>query len=390
MTLIAEITKTGIVVPIFEEVLSELKERFKEIYGQDVNLDNDTADGQWVSLIASAINDANAAIASAYAGYSPSTAKGEILSSVVKTNGIKRYVSSKSTVDIRCIGQAGTNISNGIVEDENGYRWQLPPSVVMPPEGEITVTATCQTDGAINALPGTVTKIMTPTLGWQTASNPASASSGNPVETDAELRRRQTLSVALPSRSVFDGVLAGVADIDGVTAFTGIDNDQNEPDENGIPGHTIAMIVDGGDVKEIADAIFRKKGPGTGTHGKINEKVKDSYGITHAVRFSRSEKIIVKVRITLIALSGYETDVGEYIKQYVADYINSLSIGESISYTRLYLPASLYGAGISQSYKLISVEVAKLTETFAESDIQIAYNEKAEISAQKIEIVVRS
>ena len=390
MTLIAEITKTGIVVPIFEEVLSELKERFKEIYGQDVNLDNDTADGQWVSLIASAINDANAAIASAYAGYSPSTAKGEILSSVVKTNGIKRYVSSKSTVDIRCIGQAGTNISNGIVEDENGYRWQLPPSVVMPPEGEITVTATCQTDGAINALPGTVTKIMTPTLGWQTASNPASASSGTPVETDAELRRRQTLSVALPSRSVFDGVLAGVADIDGVTAFTGIDNDQNEPDENGIPGHTIAMIVDGGDVKEIADAIFRKKGPGTGTHGKINEKVKDSYGITHAVRFSRSEKIIVKVRITLIALSGYETDVGEYIKQYVADYINSLSIGESISYTRLYLPASLYGAGISQSYKLISVEVAKLTETFAESDIQIAYNEKAEISAQKIEIVVRS
>ncbi len=390
MALIAEITKTGIVVPTFQEVLSDLKERFRTIYGQDVNLDNDTADGQWVSLIASAINDANAAIASSYAGYSPSTAQGEILSSIVKTNGIKRYISSKSTVDIRCVGQAGINISNGIVEDENGYRWQLPPAVVMPPEGEITVTATCQTDGAINALPGTVTKIMTPTLGWQMASNPASASAGNPIETDAELRRRQTLSVALPSRSVFDGVLAGVADIDGVTAFTGIDNDTNEPDENGIPGHTIAMIIDGGDVKEIAEAIFRKKSPGTGTHGKIAEKIKDSYGITHTVLFSRSEKILVKSRITLIALSGYETDVGESIKQYVADYINGLSIGESISYTRLYLPASLYGAGIGQSYKLISVEIAKMSETLTESDIQIAFNEKAEISTENIEIVVRA
>lgn len=390
MTLIAEITKTGVIIPAFEEVLSELKERFRAIYGQDVNLDNDTADGQWVALIASAINDANAAIASAYAGYSPSTAQGEILSSVVKTNGIKRYISSKSTVDLRCVGQAGTNISSGIVEDDNGYRWQLPSAVVMPPEGEIIVTATCQTAGSINALPGSVTKIMTPTMGWQMASNPASASAGNPVETDAELRRRQTLSVALPSRSVFEGVLAGIADINGVTAFTGIDNDTNEPDENGIPGHTIAMIVDGGDVKEIADAVFIKKSPGTGTYGKITEKVKDSYGIAHAVKFSRSEKIIVKGRITLIALSGYETDVGEYIKQSVADYINGLSIGESISYTRLYLPASLYGAGISQSYKLISIEISKLDETPTETDIQIAFNEKVEVSPENIQIVVQS
>jgi len=54
------------------------------------------------------------------------------------------------------------------------------------------------------------------------------------------------------------------------------------------------------------------------------------------------------------------------------------------------LPASLYGAGIGQSYKLISVEIAKMSETLTESDIQIAFNEKAEISTENIEIVVRA
>lgn len=388
--IVAQITENGVIAPPYSEILSDLQSQFKEIYGQDIDLDADTADGQWIAIIASALNDANAQIVASHAGYSPSTASGATLSSVVKTNGIARYIATKSTVDLRIIGQAGTTIRGGIVEDINSYRWLLPETVVIPPQGEITETATCQTDGSIPAEPNTVTRIITPTLGWQSVTNPDSASEGAPVETDAQLRRRQTLSVALPSRSVFDGILAGVAAIDGVTALSGIDNDTGQTDENGVPGHSIAIIADGGDAQTIGETIFLKKGPGTGTYGTTTITVKDSYGIPHDIGFSRPTIINVNVKITLQALSGYETDIGNQIKQTVADYINNLAIGESVSYTRLYLPASLCGTNLIQYYKLIAVEIAKEGGTVAAADIPIAFNETAETTIDNVEIVVQS
>lgn len=390
MTLVAQITENGVIAPSYEEIFTELQTRFREIYGQDVDLDADTADGQLLAIVASAINDGNASIVASHSGYSPATASGATLSSVVKTNGIARYIATQSTVDLRCVGQAGTTINSGIVEDINGNRWNLPATVVIPPAGEITVTATCQEEGSISALPDTVNRIITPTLGWQTVTNTSSATEGAPVETDAQLRRRQVLSVALPSRSVFDGILAGVADVTGVTAFTGIDNGTSQTDENGVPPHSVAIIVDGGDAQAIANTLFIKKGPGTGTYGSTTMIVTDDYGISHNISFSRPTIVTIKARITLQALSGYETDIGNQIKQSVADYINNLPIGESVSYTRLYLPASLCGTDLIRYYKLISVEIAKEGGDYAAADIPVAFNETAETTTDKVEIVVES
>lgn len=388
--LIATITDKGVLAPTYAEVLSELQKRFRAIYGQDINLDNDTADGQWLGIVASAINDANAALTASYTGYAPSTASGTALSSIVKTNGISRNRASFSSVDLRCVGQAGSTITNGVVEDENGNRWKLPATVVIPPQGEITVTAICSKEGAIDALPGTVNKIMTPTLGWQTVSNPAAAAVGQAVETDAQLRARQKQSVALPSRSVFEGILASVAAIDGVSAISGIDNDSSQTDANGIPSHSVAIIADGGDTQAIADAIFRKKGPGTGTYGNTTQTVFDRYDVAHNIRFSRSVRKAIKARVTIVPLTGYETGIGERIRKAVADFIDGLAIGESLMLTRLYLPASLNGSADLATYKLVSVETAAEGDDFGSSDIAIRFNERAACDPDSVELVVQS
>ena len=388
--LIATITDKGVLAPTYSEVLTELQKKFRAIYGQDINLDNDTADGQWLGIVASAINDANAALTASYTGYAPSTASGTALSSIVRTNGISRNRASFSSVDLRCIGQAGSTISGGIVEDENGNRWKLPETVVLTPQGEITVTAICSKEGAIEALPGTVTKIMTPTLGWQTVSNPAAAAVGQAVETDAQLRARQKQSVALPSRSVFEGILASVAAIDGVSAISGIDNDTSKTDTNGIPSHSIAIIADGGDTQAIADAIFRKKGPGTGTYGNTSQQVFDRYDVAHNISFSRSVRKAVNVRVTIVPLTGYETGIGERIRNTVASFVDGLAIGESLILTRLYLPASLNGSADLATYKLVSVETSTDGETFGQSDIAIRFNERAACDPDSVELVIQS
>lgn len=53
--LIATITDKGVLAPTYSEVLAELQKKFRAIYGQDINLDNDTADGQWLGIVASAL-----------------------------------------------------------------------------------------------------------------------------------------------------------------------------------------------------------------------------------------------------------------------------------------------------------------------------------------------
>ena len=264
MTFAIQITENGVIAPTYEESLSFFQGVFQSIYGQDVNLDADTSDGQMVAILAKAYTDACAQIVASYAGYAPSTASGVQLSSVVKVNGIARYVATQSTADVQIVGQAGTVISGGIVEDDNGYRWNLPDSVVIPINGEITVTATCQEQGSIAAAPNTITQIITPTLGWQSVTNPDAATEGNPVETDAQLRKRQSQSVALPSHSVTEGIIAGIEALTGVVGINWDDNDTDETDSNGVPAHSIAVVVDGGDAQEIAQTILLKKGPDAG------------------------------------------------------------------------------------------------------------------------------
>ena len=181
-----------------------------------------------------------------------------------------------------------------------------------------------------------------------------------------------------------------MAAIDGVSAISGIDNDTSRTDSNGIPPHSIAIIADGGDTQAIADAIFRKKGPGTGTYGNTSQQVFDRYDVAHNISFSRSVRKAVNVRVTIVPLTGYETGIGERIRNTVAGFVDGLAIGESLILTRLYLPASLNGSADLVTYKLVSVETSTDGETFGQSDIAIRFNERAACDPDSVELVIQS
>lgn len=255
----------GLHLPDYPTVLAELQGAYRGIYGADVYLEPDSQDGQWVAVVALAIFETMQVAAAVYNSFSPATAQGDALSRQVKINGLRRLVPTASQVDVTIVGVAGTTIVNGLVEDSNGQRWSLPAEVVIPPEGEVTVTATASELGSVAALAGTVTRIVTPTRGWQSVTNPGAASPGDPTETDAELRIRQSVSTMIPSLSVMEGIVGAVASLDGVTRWRGYENDTGDTDSDGIPGHTIAVVVEGGDSTAIAAAIHGKKTAGTGT-----------------------------------------------------------------------------------------------------------------------------
>lgn len=388
----ATVTAQGISAPDYQTILDRLTGYFCQIYGTDAYLDPDSKDGQMVALVALAINDSNDTAISVYNSYSPSTAYGAGLASNVKINGISRKGATNSTVDLLLTGNAGATITNGSAKDANNVIWNLPASVSIGVDGTVTVTATCANTGAVAALAGTITSINTPTRGWTSVTNPTAATVGVAVEQDDELRVRQSQSVALPSLTPFDAVDGALANISGVTRHKLYENDTGSTDSNGLPEHSISAIVDGGDVTEIAQTIRGKKGQGVATYGKTSITVPDKYGNPHIINFSRSTDVSVYVSIELKVFTGYTSQVGEQIKQAVADYINSLTIGDSVLLSRIYSPANLgvVSGGNAKYYDITELLIGKSAGSVAAANITIAYDESASCSTDNVLITVTS
>jgi uncharacterized phage protein gp47/JayE len=388
------IDETGIHTPEYQEILDDLKARWREIFGADLYLEADSQEGEMLQIFALGLYDAYQFSAAAYQGFSPQTAQGMGLSRMVKINGIRRRAATKSYADVRIVGVAGTEIIGGIAEDAAGRKWNLPPIVTIPYEGETIVTVTAQETGAIRAQAGEINKIATPTRGWQTIENPEAAIAGAESESDAELRLRQARSVALPSLSVFEGIVGAVWNIEGVSRIRGYENDTNITDANGIPPHSISLVVDGGESQEIAEAIYAKKTPGTGTYGAITVSVSDRYGLTARINFFRPIIVSVKILIRLKIKPGYSADIEERMKSNLVAYVNSLGIGNSVLLSRLYLPIGLADTNISQNFAALGepkFEVLELTmmrsPPYFPSNLHIAFNEAALLEPDDINIV---
>ena len=371
------VSATGITAPSFADIQAYLQTSYRDIYGSDVVLDNSTQDGQWIGIIAQALNASNSATIAAWNKFSPATAVGVGLSSVVKINGIAREIASYSTVDVTLSASAGQApvITNGSVKDNNGYVWTLPATVMIPTSGSVTVTATCTTIGAIGAGIGTVTTINTPTLGWASVTNMSAAAVGSPVETDATLRVRQTKSTMLPSTSVLDGIIGAIAALDGVTSVAGYENDSDTTDANGIPANSTSLVVEGGDASAIATIIANKKTMGSPTYGTTSETVTDSYGNSQTINFYRPTNVEITGTIALKALTGYTDAIGTGIATAVAAYIQSQSIGSTIYTTRLYAPATLQQADGGLTYDLTSIQIARNAASPSTANIDLAFYE---------------
>lgn len=386
--LAATVTASGISAPDYQTILNTLTGYFQQIYGDDVYLESDSKDGQMLAIYARGIHDSNNMAIAVYNSFSPATAQGRGLASNVKINGIAVTPASRSTADVRIVGQVGTLITNGMVRDSNGITWSLPANVVIGIDGTVTVTATCQIDGAVVAPAGSITEIGTPTRGWQSVTNPAAATAGRKVETDAELRQRQAKSVAIPSLTVLDGIMGAVATLDGVERYRGYENDTSVEDANGLPPHSISLVVAGGDAAAIAKTIATKKTPGGSTYGTTTIDVTDKYGIVHPISFFRPTSVDIYARVEIKALQGYTSAVGEEIRTAVSAYINEIEIGDPVYLTRLFLPANLNGSADSATFDINDLQIGTSPDSLAPANVVIGFNAVAACAPANVEVMV--
>lgn len=380
-TPVCQITAAGIVRPAFADCLTYEQTSYRALYGQDINLDPATQDGQFMALLASGVHDTNGETVATYNAYSPSTAQGAGLSSVVKINGIRRKQATFSTCDFLSVGQAFTAVTGGLVTDPAGYQWSL-PDFVIPASGQILVTGTCTTIGAIALSAGAVDtangkgSIATVQRGWQSVTNQSAAAVGAPVESDSQLRQRQAVSVALPSQTILGGLVGALYAISGVTRLRAYENDTNQPDANGIPGKGISIVVEGGDDNAIATVINLKKGA-AGTYGSTVVPVTDDVGITRNVNFFRPAQVQISYVLQVRPLTGYTQAVEAQIQQALADWTSGLGIGNSILLSRAYATADLSDQPTGTTFEIVpnSLTAARDGTVPTAADVGIAFNE---------------
>lgn len=386
----ATVSATGISAPNFAAIRAYLVAQVQAIFGVDAYLGNDSQDGQLLGIIAQAISDANAAAVSTYNAYSPQTAIGNGLSSNVKINGLKRLAGSFSTALLTITGVANTVITNGFAQDSNGNQWALPTSVTIPGSGSVTVLATCSTLGAVVAAPSTITGIATPTFGWQTVTNSSAATPGAPVETDAQLRVRQALSTALPSQSVFDGIIAAIAQVTGVTRVGAYENNTSSTDSNGAPANSIYFVVEGGPADSgvtVCTAIASKIPPGISTFKTgtgFSNTITDALGTSRVINYMTPTESQIGASITVHPMVGWSVSTETLIIAAVNAYLTALPIGQVVNVANVIAAALLAGTAYAGTFLVKSCQLNKNGGSFQSTDMAMAFNEAATISNSSV------
>lgn len=389
------IDESGLVIPSYEDILAYLIGVYKNIYGQDVYLEEDSADYQWISIVALRMHDSLNSVQLSYNNRSPQTAVGSGLDQIVKMNGIARKVASYSTCQVILEGEIGTVIRNGIVSDVNGKQWSLSEEVTLeetgsPPIGQAEVTATCQEIGAIVARIGDITNIVTPTAGWTSVENEAPAAVGDSVETDVELRQRQALSVTQPSMNLLTGTWSALMAMTNVARVNVVENPTNEYDIHGTPPHSITCVVEGGTDQDVAETIWANRGLGVLTNGDVLVDILDPItGIVTTIGFVRPEPVPIYATIYLASLTGYTSATELEIREAITAYINSLHIGISLTISALYASAmSVVDDLRTPSFSISSITCSAVASPQEENDIQLLFNQMAYADLSNIEVVV--
>ena len=213
------INENGLQLKTLNEIISDLETGFKNIYGQDINVESDTQDGQTINLLSQTLADLRSLANDVYQSFNPDTASGAVLDQRVAINNIERKAGTftiapvEITVD-RTVTLAGldanfndVNATGYTVQDDAGNQFILVDTTVLTP-GTTSLNFRAREIGEVEVLTDTITNAVTVVLGVTSINNPSGViETGQNEETDTELRIRRQQSVANASNGYLNGLL---------------------------------------------------------------------------------------------------------------------------------------------------------------------------------------
>ncbi|MBH9396033.1 baseplate J/gp47 family protein [Pseudomonas aeruginosa] len=378
-----QLTDKGYVGQRLDSILEELDRGFRAIYGNDIDLAPDSPDGQMLGLIAQIRADLEELGETIYRALDPDHAGGAWLEQRAAYAGLLRRRARYSyRRGVLLGGRPGTILPAGsVLRDINQGRWQLVDETLLGADGSARGDFRSVELGAFPLPADAPLAPETLVLGGSAASNRQPAEVGAEEETDAELRARFFRSRARPAQNSLDGVVAEILQLADVREVVGLENTGNQTDANGVPPHSLNLIVDGGDERAIAEAIFQRKTAGTGLRGEVEVTLADSQGISRTLRFDRPQTVACRALIEVRRDAEFSAVDSAAIR--AARAASDFRIGQDVQLSRLYSPVNTV-----QGFWVSQLRIARVGQAPAAANIEIGVRQRARFDPADIEVVV--
>jgi len=393
------IISSGVIVADTSETKTEVEEEQKSIFGEDIDLSDESPNGvlvnaETISRNGIAINNANLANQ-----INPNIAGGIFLDAIwaltrALTGGRKVATSSTFSTPVILTGIPGTFIPAGSIALNGEYEFESISDVTLDGSGNGSVDFQSVDLGPIPAGIGDLNTIKSGgPLGWETVNNTVAATLGQAEESDEVSRQRRINTLALQGISISEAITSALYDLDGVKSLSFRENvTKSDATIDGIflLANSIFVCVDGGIDNDIAMALFENKTAGANWNGSISVSVTDpTSGQVYTVAFERPDEIDIWIRVTIAETTV--TNPTEVIQTSIINYANGeisgeegFTVGASVS------PFEISGAiNIdTPKIKVKKVEISTDGITYDTSEIDIALDEVARTDTTKINVVV--
>lgn len=405
----AQLTPRGYKLKTQNEWFAEERDLYLEI-DPLWNLDPSTPDGLKIAHDAEIFSALDETLQQAYNSKDPNKAVGVDLDVICALTGTRRSNGTQSDVELTFSGVAGSDVLAGAIVESatTGSRWVVSDTYTIAPGGSVTVPAKAVLIGPTQAEPGTLTRIITTMTGVTAVTNAQPATPGTDIENNSSLRIKRNLAVGRPGNNQTGSTLGELFSVPGVRRARIYENDTGSSavdpifNPHGLPAHSTAVLVDGGDDDDIAYAIYVKRNPGpeqAAVTSTVIDKIvtdKEFPSNRQPIRFNRPEYVDMVIDVTIKDTGNVlPDDIEDQIIDAFIDYAGGeltnpscgfrtqgFDIGESIPYSTLFTPINKIIGPYASPY------VDTLLVNGVSSNQAIAYNELSRWTPANINVTI--
>lgn len=358
------LTAKGYDLQAIGDCRTAINQLFIQRFGEGIDMDDDQTPGLIAGILSEISSDLDSVAAGVYSSFFVLKSNGANLDDLGVEEGIFRKPATYATTDLQIEAYPQTTIPEGtefstqdgqifsttsdlIINsqasyvDDGGHTQPLTDDDGNPLGQDTVEVASLETGVDNNVMPNTIINSEEAIDGFYSCTNPNGATGGADQETDDQYRIRILANRVHPANSTVSGIETAIGNVDGVKDVRLVNNNTMETDQYGNPRKSIHLYVIGGQANDIAQALFDVLPPVTTTVGTVAGLADDVAGRSYTVFFDRATTVPIYIELDLkVDNTIFDSDASPTtIKNNVLNYFDTLSMGDSVLYSKLFGPA---------------------------------------------------
>lgn len=341
----SEFTSTGVVTKTLDEWYNAVVEFKRAVWGQDFVTDPTTKQGADILQLAELLYNAEMNNVSAFAQLNLNTATGICLDYIGLVRGIYRNGGYPQEIKVDLTSAVtGWTLSPDITfRTQTGYNYYTPSDVQITSLNQ-QITLVYSSDGNPDVNDGDPLTTVQPNTNIVSAVIATGGiTPGSDTENDVSYRKR-IKDADIGFIGTLELMASEMSKVPGVAKLRILYNDESTT-QQGIPAYNTEFLVvpdDGVDDTtfnaSVAEKILEVKVPGAPLNGSTTVQIADYYGEPKNVKFTRPTRVMVQffARIATNPTTGV-IDMSQVPveTQAIIDYVQSVDVGEGISWSRI-------------------------------------------------------